>query len=490
MKAVEPQPTLRQWVKNNRFQIGAVTLVALSGFLVGILPLQTTLLLAVFFIGLLLAAMAMVSRGMRSTAVVLMLVVLPLTSILKAITGSRFAPLAFDLGLLLACGLHLLDGLIQGKLRFGKLDALLLVLWGLAFVQLFNPNVPSMQAGIEGFRKFIYMSIAFYISRHLLQLKDFRLFVKGMLLFSIPVTLYGIKQFFVMWPIDYRMIDLATASSVTYLMGGWIRPFSTMSGPFQLGSYLMILLLLLILAFLKGKRFHPSLRLLLIGLFFIQIALLLMTRTKGNWGGFVIGVFVLLILQSRNPIRAVVGLGSFALLGGAAIFLVFSLTSGASLTVLDDALFAITHPIQAPTFIFRMELWQETIIPAIQQQPFWGYGTSSASEGLSNLYKGTQSRYFFSHNLYFKILVEMGILGLAMFLWIVAESLGKGLRQLRRPNSNNPDATLLLQWSVAVVIAFLVSGFVIPNLDAYPANYYFWLLLGLLSRAKTLAVQS
>jgi hypothetical protein len=489
VEAVEHRLALRQWLKKNRFLIVAATLVALGGFLVGILPLQTTLLLAVFLIGLLLAAMAMISRRTRSTAVVLMLVVLPLTSILKAVTGSRFAPLAFDLGLLLACGLHLLDGLVQGKLRFGKLDMLLLVLWGLAFVQLFNPNVPSMQAGIEGFRKFIFMSIAFYMSRHLLQIRDFRLLVKGMILFAIPVTLYGIKQFFVMWPIDYRMIALSTSSSITFLMGGWIRPFSTMSGPFQLGSYLMILLLL-ILALLKGKIRHPTLRLLLIGLFMLQIILLLMTRTKGNWGGFIVGVIVLFVLQSHNPVRALVRLGGFALIGGAIIFLVFSLTSGSTFTVLDDAFFAITHPLQAPTFIFRMDLWQETIIPAIQRQLFWGYGTSSAGEGLSNLYEGTRSRYFFSHNLYFKILLEMGILGLAMFLWIVGESLWKGLRQLYKPTNINPDATILLQWSVACVVAFLVSGFVIPNLDAYPPNYYFWLLLGLLSNAATLRTQS
>ena len=489
MRAVEHQLPLRQWVKKNRFLIVAVAIVTLGGFLVGMLPLEATLLLAVLLLGLLLAAVAVVSRRTRSTAVVLMLVVLPLTGILKAITGSRFAPLAFDLGLLLACGLHLFDGLVQGKLRFGKLDALLLVLWGLAFAEILNPNVPSLQAGVEGFRKFIFMSIAFYISRHLLQIRDFRLFAKGMVLFAIPVTLYGIKQFFIMWPIDYRTIALSTSSSTTFLMGGWIRPFSTMPGPFQLGLYLTIVLLL-ILSLLKGKRLPPLFRLLLIVLFILQTTLLLMTRTKGNWGGFIVGVFVLFALQSRNPVRAIVRLSGFALVGGAVIFLVFSVTSGNTLAVLDDALFAITHPLQAPTLVFRMDLWRETIIPAIQKQPLWGYGTSSASEGLNNLYEGTQSQFFRSHNLYVKIWLEMGLVGLIVFLWIVGESLWNGLRHLYKRNSFNPDSTLLLQWSVASVIAFLVSGLVIPNLDAYPPNYYFWLLLGLLSRAKTLDLQS
>lgn len=478
------QQRFDEHIKSNGVPIALTLFLVLGTILISILPEQVILLVGVLLIGLPLAALV-ISRRTRNTAVVLMLVLLPLTSILKAATGSRFAPLTFDLGLLLACVLHLGEGLLRGKLRLGKLDVLLLFLWGVAFLEIFNPNVPSLQAGIEGFRKFIFMSLAFYLSRHLLQLRDFHLFVKGMVLFSVPVTIYGIKQFFVMWPIDYRMIELATSSSVTFLMGGWIRPFSTMSGPFQLGLYLVILLLLL-LALLKGKITRPYLRLLLIGLFILQMALLLMTRTKGNWAGFMVGIFVLFVLQSRNPLRAVFRLSAFALLSGVIIFLAFSLTSGVVFTVLYDAFFAITHPLQAPTFIFRMGIWQKTIIPALQQQPFLGYGTGSAGEGLRNLYEGTDSFYFFSHNLYIKIWLEMGFAGLVVFLWIVAESLWKGLRQLYRPIFPNPEVIILLQWSIAVVVAFLIGGLVIATLDAYPPNYYFWLLLGLLSRAKTL----
>jgi len=292
-----------------------------------------------------------------------------------------------------------------------------------------------------------------------------------------------------MWPIDYRMIDLATSSSVTYLMGGWIRPFSTTSGPFQLGLYLMISLLLL-MALLTKLKLRSSIRILLIGLFTLQIALLLMTRTKGNWGGFIVGVIVLFILQSRNPIRATLRLASFAVIGGTIIFLLYSLSMGETLAVLDDAIFAITHPLEAPTFIFRIGLWQETVFPALEKQPILGYGTSSAAEGLRNLYLGTNSLYFSSHNLYLKIWLELGIIGLIVFLGIVGSSLWKGFRQLRKSKIKNTEVTVLLQWGIACVIAFLVSGLVIPNLDAYPANYYFWLLLGMLSRANTLSVQT
>jgi O-antigen ligase len=314
---------------------------------------------------------------------------------------------------------------------------------------------------------------------------DFRLFAKGMILFSIPVTLYGIKQFLVMWPIDYRMIELSTSSPITFLMGGWIRPFSTMSGPFQLGLYLMVVLLLLLVMLTKAKP-KPWLRLSFLLLLGLQIALLVMTRTKGNWGGFLVGVIVLVLLQSRNPIRAALRLAGLAVVGGLVLGLIMYVASGETRAVLDDAIVAITNPLEAPTFVFRMQLWGEEIIPALREQWLLGYGTSSAGEGLQNLYEGTTSQFFYSHNLYIKVLLEMGIIGFLAFLALVGTSMLGGLRYLYRATNIKPQAAMLLQWSLTVTVAFLIAGIVIPTLDAYPANYYFWLLLGVLSRARTL----
>ncbi len=471
-------------VKGYGLPIVIILILAAISTLLAVLPEELSLFFGVVLVGLPLAVLV-ISKRTRSTAVVAMLVLLPLTAILKAITGIRFAPLVFDLGLLFACILHLGEGLLQGKLRAGTLDLLLLLLWGLALLQIFNPNVPSLQAGIEGFRKFIFMSIAFYISRHLFQMPDFRLFIKGIILFSIPVTLYGIKQFVVMWPIDYRMIDLSTSSPVTFLMGGWVRPFSTMSGPFQLGLYLVVVLLLLLVLLARDKP-RPWIRFFLLLLLGLQLALLLMTRTKGNWGGFIVGTIVLVLLQSRNPVRAAARLTGLAVLGGLAIGFIFYVTSGNTRNVLNDAVIAITNPLEAPTFVFRMQLWTDEVIPALRTQWLLGYGTSSAGEGLQNLYENTASQFFYSHNLYLKVLMEMGLIGFLSFLVLIGAGMLSGIRYLYKVRTIQPNVLVVLQWSMAVTTAFLIAGIVIPTLDAYPANYYFWLLLGALSRAKSL----
>jgi O-antigen ligase len=475
-----PLATQTRWL----YAILAI-LAAVAGLLVALLPEEFVLLIAVLLVGLPFASLV-ISRSTRHTAIILLLVFVPLTGILKAVTGSRFAPLTFDLGILLVCALHFLEGLGRRRLAASGLDLLFAAFLLLAFVQMFNPNVPSLQAGVEGFRKFAFMSIAFYIGRHMIRPGDLSRIRQLMLIISVPIALYGIKQFFFLSAVDLRMVELATASRTTYFMGGWVRPFSTMPGPFHLGLYLVIVLLALAVHLMHGRP-KSSTRLLLSAVLLLHLVVLVMTRTKGNWVGLVAGLVLLALLQARNPIKAVFRLIALSVVGGAAVAVILPLTSEAARQTMQDALFAVTHPLQAPTFIFRLEVWSETVIPALLAHPFLGYGTSSAGEGLRNLYFGTSSTYFASHNLFLKVLLELGLFGLLLFLLIIGFSLKQGWQAVWRTRLP-PASAQLLMWSLVVVASFLVSGLVIPTLDAYPANYYFWLLLGVLSRPSRLTM--
>ena len=454
-------------------------LAAVGGFTVAILSQEYVLLIAVLLVGLPFAILV-IGEQTRSTAVILLLVFVPLTSILKAVTGSRFAPLTFDLALLLAFGLHLGEGFLRHKIRLGWLDFCfaLFLLW--ACLQMFNPNVPGLQAGVEGLRKFAYASILFYMGRHFLRARDIKLFQKLLIIISILIALYGLKQFVFMSAIDYRMIELASASRTTYLMGGWIRPFSTLSGPFHLGLYLVIVsLLLLAQLMLKHGRF--PIRVLFAFVLVLHLVVLFFTRTKGNWVGLVAGIVVLMILQTRRPLKLFVQLAGLALASILVITIVLALAPDNTLKVLDDAIVAVTNPLEAPTFVYRVQLWEEIMVPALRENPLFGYGTSSAGEGLSNLYQGTNSRHFPSHNLYLKVFLELGLAGLLLFIALIAGSLWKGWKAVRRKQSALPAMVLTQRWGIASIAAFLVAGLVIPTLDTYPVNYYFWLLLGLIS---------
>ncbi len=227
---------------------------------------------------------------------------------------------------------------------------------------------PVLQAGIEGFRKFALMSIAFYIGRRVFRLREARLLEVLIVVLSVPIAIYGIKQFFFTSPLDYRMIQLATASEITYLMGGQLRPFSTLPGPFHLGLYLLVSLLLVIL-WLMNKSTKPRHRVLLLLILGIELVALFLTRTKGNWVGLAAGIVVLVLLQRRRLFRNMRRLAVGVLAGGAIIALLLATAPASSTNVLREAIDAFLNPAAAPTVQFRLELMARNDYSSDPQEP-------------------------------------------------------------------------------------------------------------------------
>jgi O-antigen ligase len=301
---------------------------------------------------------------------------------------------------------------------------------------------------------------------------------------SFFISLYGVKQFIFPTALDYRLIELSTASPVTYMMGGHIRAFSTLAGPFHLGIYLACTLLLL---FAIWQR-YPNRRRLVMLLAVPMLAALIMTVTKSNWAGLLAGILTLILLNSRQPLRLIWGLIVIGLVAGLVLYLlvwVSSITPG--LETVYTGLQALLNPLEAPTFKFRMDLWNETVIPLMTQSPWFGYGTGSAGEGLINLFENTSSIYIVAHNLYFKIQIELGLLGSLCFwcflfyalidIWLVGRRL------------QDRFLKIVSNWTLAFAVAILVAGLTGAILDAYPVNLIFWLLLGISTRLKRFHVQ-
>lgn len=464
--------------RENRPRFLATVLIGYTLVILALLPLfiNYPLHMVAVMAGIPVAAMVLHNK-LRNTALVLLFALVPFVGILKAVTGSRYAPLTFDLSIGLGCLVGLAILAQKKRLRVGLLDIFLLLFLMLAFLAMFNPNVPSLVAGIEGFRKFAFAAIAFWVGRHLFTQKHLRLLQTLMLFASALIALYGIKQFFYMSELDWRLVDLASANRVTYMMGGQIRPFSTLPGPFHLGVYLVIAGLL-VLSQLYALRQRPTRRFWFLILLAIQVFTLFLTRTKANWFAIVAGAAIILILLSGFRLKAILRIVGIGIVGLSVIMITLRFSSGTGNKVLTDAINAFINPSEAPTFVFRMELWTQEMLPAIRDQFLTGYGTSSAGEGLGFYYTGTQSQFFSSHNLYLKIILELGIFGLLLFGAIVSLSLLLGWRKFRLLRHNRDPLLQHHLWAIGVICAFLITGLTGAMLDAYPANYFFWLLLG------------
>lgn len=406
-----------------------------------------------------------------------------LNGLVKSITGIRYFPLIIDfviVSLILFITLSVLD---KANPRVGFIDLLVLVFIFLAFIWIFHPNIPSFAAGLEGFRKFAFMLFGFLLGRYWFKSRESIVVLMKVLI--IPVTLiaiYGIKQFILPTSLDYRLIDLSTASRVTYLMGGHIRAFSTLSGPFHLGILLVASSLVILALYLaKVKR-----NILFLGsLFLIQVIALVMTVTKSNMFALIAGCLVLVFLLTKNPVRTALRLFILGIIGLALVWIIFATTANnQQFRTVHQGIKDLINPAQAQTMLFRLELWQEEVIPLMLASPWTGYGTGSAGEGLGFYFENTKSTYISAHNLFFKVIFELGFPGLLIFLTILGLSFIILFRNHRR--LNDPLFMAFNAWGLALIVSVLVAGVAGPILDAYPINLLFWIVIGIATRLPKL----
>jgi O-antigen ligase len=140
---------------------------------------------------------------------------------------------------------------------------------------------------------------------------------------------------------------------------------------------------------------------------------------------------------------------------------------------------SLSHFAQEPHWQMRVDNWQTDILPSIILNPL-GYGTGSAADNLNYAFAG---RYTFtSHSTYLKIALELGVLGLLLFLAISWKIIRIGLSTLSKIQDNFLKGTMIS--ILSFFVAFLIAGIVGPFTDTYPTNLYMWFLVGVLSRIK------
>jgi putative inorganic carbon (hco3(-)) transporter len=125
----------------------------------------------------------------------------------------------------------------------------------------------------------------------------------------------------------------------------------------------------------------------------------------------------------------------------------------------------------------RVNLWEEAM-HVFDSNPVIGAGfdTYAYTQHLNN-YKDT-------HNIYVKVLVETGVLGLLIFIWLLAKTFLTGFRLFR--SAKDPFAASLgLGLACWVVCSFVANCFG-DRWTYLQVNGYMWVLAGLVSRAVML----
>jgi O-antigen ligase len=178
------------------------------------------------------------------------------------------------------------------------------------------------------------------------------------------------------------------------------------------------------------------------------------TKTRAVWLSFAGSILWLMFFSPSRCLRRT----CLCLVLGGGLGLIAVLSLGDSHTSLKDRLE------ESSPVAFRMAVYQAGW-EMFLQKPISGWGSLAMQTELTSRISDFHQEQFYFHNTYLEILVQYGIIGLALYAWAVI-----GLFRLgrRRPGTHSPvgifpDAQFRSLWPLIVVVYLVNASFVVMN---------------------------
>jgi O-antigen ligase/polysaccharide polymerase Wzy-like membrane protein len=406
-----------------------------------------------------LAGLLAISYSGLSHAWLVVILVAPWGTLANAATQGRLVPLGLDLFLILFAVALL--GQPPERLKVDRIAtvALLggLLVQAIGLAEMLNPTGLPVVDAMEGFRAFFLpvsgLAIGVFLRR---RGRAFGTDLSAAIVVSaLTVAAMGIRQALIPGSMDLAIIQNSQSGLLPFLITGTnrLRAFSPLPGPFHFG-----LLMLIGIAALAAPTLRRWTRWRFIAVAFLVIALLF-NATRLNWLGTAVAVGTILLSSlSFSSIRAwVIRLVAVVLALVATTWASFQLEA---LAPVRQFAMSLIDPTTTTSFIYRVLGWRHDIFPAIASAPWVGYGTGMAKDGLGP---------FTSHNVFLKLLLEGGGLLFGAYFVTMAAVVAALVRKRREP---------LAQFGLGLTAGVHAAGMFGPILDAYPANLFFWLVLG------------
>jgi len=187
-----------------------------------------------------------------------------------------------------------------------------------------------------------------------------------------------------------------------------------------------------------------------------------LANARSAWGGFIISFFTILSMQSKKLFL---------------VFLVLLLSVSAIVLILPKE--KTINILGLSSMQDRLGMWQIGW-KAFTEHPIIGNGLNMGfrkfQEYREDEYKNKKGAYF--HNGFLQIAVEMGLIGLTVFLLIIITTFKRAIEHIRKA-SGTFDRALCLGLTGAI-LAFLVHSFFDTNLQSLPLVSLFWFAMGTL----------
>jgi O-antigen ligase len=173
------------------------------------------------------------------------------------------------------------------------------------------------------------------------------------------------------------------------------------------------------------------------------------TKTRAVWLSFAVSVMWLLLRERQKRLRSA---WSVLALAGV-IGLLFILRVGETTGTLEDRL-QDRHTVE-----FRMAAYQAAW-EMFLAEPLTGRGAVELKAELADRIRGFRGESFGTHNTYLEILLEHGIVGIALYGWLMVALFRLGRK---RPADPSSVASLRRLWPLLLVVFLVNAIFVVMN---------------------------
>ncbi len=344
----------------------------------------------------------------------------------------------------------------------------------LSFLEMFNPNIPSLAAGLQGLRKTSFAFMLFYVGvLSFKDVKEVRKFLARITLVSIPLILYGIKQYLFISEFDKLFLYSNDADIWTGTLFGKTRATSVFAGSFHFGMFGAIIAVTSLYLMDTAKR--KGHKLFYFASIIIAMAGCYTSLTRTNLVALVAGVLVYLIMKMRvRNIMILLPLVAISMWG----IVSYIISNTQQLLYSNNELLRMIGTIanisNDTRFLGRTHGW-ETALSLMKEQPILAYGTGSAGDTLQNVYDFQY--HVTSHNFFLKILMETGYIGLLLITLLFIGITVKMFKSI--VESENIYYKRIVACCLSVFVIFLVNGLVGSTIETYPVSALILLLMGI-----------
>ena len=353
----------------------------------------------------------------------------------------------------------------------------LLLLAGLGIIQLFNPNLENLVVGLVGIRTLLFYIPLLFIGYHFIQTKE-QLYKFGffLVMLAIPVSIVGIFQYLA-GPHAVARLGPGFARSI-WLVGtplGYtvFRPTSTFSYAGGFGGYLLVMIILTI-CFANFRVRGWTNRICL-----ISLACLILGLAAGTQRSTILmlslGIPVMYLLQKKGIISNTLLL-IIVIVGGCLL---------AAWFFLPGFFYRIDSMIRDP---YGIIVQKHLIDPAVTRISR-ALASSPLGGGLGSASPGTRyvtTTWTFAESFVEYLIRELGIVGLALYIWMLTSLVSLGFR-IRRGLSDSG-----LRWLVIGLIVYQLTiigqSATYSPLNFPPTNVYFWFLSGVMMKLPIIDV--